>query len=284
MARKSNVERIGAEPDNSAPASSGSELSFVVPTEFVDLPSGGLYYPPDHPLHQQDTLEIKYMTAKEEDILNSEVLLKKGIAIDRMLQSIVLNKDIKIDDLLLGDKNALIVTARISGYGAEYPVEMACPNCRTRSQQDVDLESARVLSGAVKDNIHNLEDVDTSSRGHPVLTLPKSGHKVEIRFLTSKDEKDIEKAEENAKKHKLPPSQLTSILKKMIISVNDIEDRATISQFVDTLPAMDSKYLRGVYKIINPTMTLEHDFSCMNCGHDGTVEVPITTTFFWPDR
>ncbi len=284
MARKSNVERIGAETDNSAPVSSGSELSFVVPTEFVDLPSGGLYYPPEHPLHKQDTLEIKYMTAKEEDILNSEVLLKKGIAIDRMLQSIILDKNIKIDDLLLGDKNALIVTARISGYGSEYPVEMACPECRTRSQQDIDLEQAKVLSGAVKDNIQNLEEVDISSRGHPVLTLPRSGHKVEIRFLTSKDEKDIEKAEQNAKKHKLPPSQLTNILKKMVLSVNEIEDRGTISQFIDTLPAMDSKYLRGIYKIINPTMALEHDFSCESCGHDGTVEVPITTAFFWPDQ
>ena len=107
---------------------------------------------------------------------------------------------------------------------------------------------------------------------------------VEIRFLTSKDEADIEKAEKLAQKHKLPPSQLTNILKKMIYSVNDNIDRAVINNFVSNMPAMDSKYIRGIYKIINPTLKLEHDFSCNSCSHNGTVEVPITAAFFWPDR
>ena len=285
MARTRNSDKIGAAPEASAPVSSVSnELNFVTPTEFVDLPSGGNYYPEDHPLHNQDTIEIKYMTAKEEDILNSDVLLKKGIAIDRMLESILIDKEVPVDDLLIGDKNALIVAARISGYGTEYPVMINCPECMAKNELEVDLEEAKTLSGAVKDNMGNLEEVKISDNSFPILTLPRSKVEVEIKFLTSKDEADIEKAEKMAQKHKLPPSQLTNILKKMIFSVNGNTDRAVINNFVSNMPAMDSKYIRGVYRIINPTLKLEHDFVCNSCSHDGTVEVPITPAFFWPDR
>ena len=285
MTRKRNSQKVGAVPDDSAPLSVvGGDLNFVTPTEFVDLPSGGNYYPEGHPLHNQDTLEIKYMTAKEEDILNSDVLLQKGIAIDRMLQNILVDKSVSIEDLLIGDKNALIVSARISGYGSDYPVSINCPSCFAKNEVEVDLEESKSLSGAVKGNLKNLEEVLISENNYPLLTLPRSNVKVELRFLTSKDESDIEKAEQSAKKHKLPPSQLTNILKKMIYSVNGNADRAVINNFVSNMPAMDSKYIRGVYKIINPTLKLEHEFVCSSCTHDGTVEVPITPAFFWPDR
>ena len=201
-----------------------------------------------------------------------------------MLQNLLVNKSVPIDELLIGDKNALIVSARISGYGAEYPVMINCPSCMEKNELEVDLEESKTLSGAVKDNMANLEDIKISDRNMPTLTLPRSGVQVEIRFLTSKDEADIEKAEKLAQKHKLPPSQLTNILKKMIYSVNDNIDRAVINNFVSNMPAMDSKYIRGIYKIINPTLKLEHDFSCNSCSHNGTVEVPITAAFFWPDR
>ena len=224
------------------------------------------------------------MTAKEEDILNSDVLLQKGIAIDRMLQNILVDKSVAIEDLLIGDKNALIVSARISGYGSDYPVSINCPSCIAKNELEVDLEQSKILSGAVKDNLKNLEDVGVSENNFPLLTLPRSNVKVEIKFLTSKDESDIEKAEKMTKKNKLPPSQLTNILKKMIYSVNGNPDRAVVNNFVSNMPAMDSKYIRGIYRIINPTLKLEHEFSCNSCSHDGTVEVPITPAFFWPDR
>jgi hypothetical protein len=104
-------------------------LQFVSPTEFVDLPSGGKFYPEGHPLHGKDTLEIKFMTAKEEDILTSKSLLKKGVAIDRMLQNLIVDNNVKLDYLLSGDKNAILIVSRISGYGSEYAVRLSCPAC-----------------------------------------------------------------------------------------------------------------------------------------------------------
>ena len=129
MAQRNNLERaLGANPvnpDQGSPAvaaggTSGDLFSFVTPTTFVDLPSKGRFYGEAHPLHQSDTIEIRHMTAKEEDILTSEALLKKGIAVDRMLQSVVVDKRIKVRDLLVGDKNAMIIASRITGFGPQY--------------------------------------------------------------------------------------------------------------------------------------------------------------------
>ena len=285
MTKRNNSDRIGAEADASSPSSfSGGGFNFAIPTEFVDLPSGGRYYPEDHPLHGQDTLEIKYMTAKEEDILNSPSLLKKGIAIDRMLDNLIMDNNVKTKDLLIGDKNALVVAARISGYGSDYSAHVSCPSCRKTNEEQIDLESALVMKGAIKDVIEDVEQVTVSTKGYPQLTLPKSGYTIEMRFMTAQDEKDLEQIQEKAKKHKLGDSIYTNILKRMILSVDDNSDPSIIHQFVEHLPAMDSKFIRGTYKILNPTAQLEHDYACVHCGHDGTVEVPINPTFFWPDR
>ena len=85
------------------------------PTETIDLPSGGKLYPQDSPL-SSGKIEIKYMTAKEEDILTSANLIKKGVVIDRLLDSIIVTEGVGIDDLILGDKNAIMVAARILAY------------------------------------------------------------------------------------------------------------------------------------------------------------------------
>jgi hypothetical protein len=106
-------------------------FSFVAPTEFVELPSEGKFYASDHPLYNQKTIEIKQMTAKEEDILSSMTLIKNGVALERLLESVIIDKSIKPETLLLGDRNAIIIAARVSGYGMEYRTEIRCPNCQT---------------------------------------------------------------------------------------------------------------------------------------------------------
>jgi hypothetical protein len=118
---RNNDERTGAKSAPDAPSvvlnkQAAETFNFSVPTEFVDMPSKGKYYPKEHPFHNKESVEIKFMTAKEEDILTSRALLKKGIAIDRMLQSILM-ENVDVDSLLVGDKNALVVAARITGYG-----------------------------------------------------------------------------------------------------------------------------------------------------------------------
>ena len=98
-----------------------AEVKF--PTEVVDLPSQGLLYPKDSPL-SSGTIEIKYMTAREEDILTSANLIKKGIVIDKLLEALIVDKSIKLDDMLLGDKNAILIASRILAYGKDYEVEV----------------------------------------------------------------------------------------------------------------------------------------------------------------
>ena len=118
---RNNDERIGARQGAStAPVGSSDVFSFSTPTEFVDLPTGGKYYPEDHPRHGKDQDEIRFMTAKDEDILSSRTLLKKGLAVDRFLQNIIVNKSIRVEDLFIGDKNAVLVAARVTGFGATY--------------------------------------------------------------------------------------------------------------------------------------------------------------------
>ena len=132
---RNNQDRLGAvnkgeePPVQQQPQQVEQTLQFVTPTEFVELPSRGKFYPEGHPLHNTEIIEIRHMTAKDEDILTSAALLKKGLAIDRFLQNIIVDKSINIADLLVGDKNAIIVASRISGYGAQYEAGISCPSC-----------------------------------------------------------------------------------------------------------------------------------------------------------
>ena len=124
---RDNSKRVGAAAQ---PAPEQTQtLDFSTPTELVDLPSKGRFYPEGHPLHGQETVEIKFMTAKDEDILTSPSLLKKGIAIDRLIQNVILNKNINVSTLLSGDKSAIMIASRINGFGAEYKTKVVCPSC-----------------------------------------------------------------------------------------------------------------------------------------------------------
>jgi hypothetical protein len=122
-------------------------FSFVVPTEFVELPSQGKFYPEGHPLRGARYIEIKQMTAKEEDILTSRTLLKKGVALDRVISNLIVDKRIDPDSLLVGDRNAIIIATRVSGYGNEYTTKVTCPNCATVQEYNFDLNDASIYHG-----------------------------------------------------------------------------------------------------------------------------------------
>ena len=144
---RNNQDRLGTQDEGQNPPIQDqvkSVLDFVMPTEHVELPTKGKFYSQDHPLHNVESVEIKYMTAKETDILTSQTLLKKGLAIDRMLQGILLDKKIRVEDLYVGDKNALIVAARISGFGREYETSTTCTGCGSSTNQSFDLGDINV--------------------------------------------------------------------------------------------------------------------------------------------
>lgn len=286
---RNNEDRLGPKvPVSDVPPQIAAQFespqntfAFVAPTEFVELPSGGLYYPEGHPLHNQDSIEIKHMTAKEEDILSDKTLLKKGLAIDRFLRSVIVDKRVKVDSLLVGDKNAILVAARITGYGPEYDTKVVCPVCFSHGRHEFDLNSINI-NDLSEEEINDM-GVEISEDKTFIFNLPASGFQVECRLITGVEEKQILAASARSKKNNLPSKETTRNLKVMIVSVEGNADRAYINSFIDNMPAKDSRYLRTTYQKCVPNIELKETHACGACSAETEISVPFTTDFFWPD-
>lgn len=281
-----NRDRLGGEETPSAPsapveAMNTNVFSFVAPTEFVELPSEGKFYASDHPLYNQKTIEIKQMTAKEEDILSSMTLIKNGVALERLLESVIIDKNIKPETLLLGDRNAIIIAARVSGYGMEYRTEIRCPNCQTDQKFGFNLSSAKTRTTSTI--MSQLEDGVSLVNNEFRVTLPKSKLQVGLKLLNGIDESSIaDKMEINEQQNldKLVTTQLSF----MISSVNDNYTQEAIEHVVENIPSADSAYIRKIYKSIIPNIDLTLGFTCSSCSHKADMEVPLNVDFFWPDQ
>ena len=283
---RNNEDRLGTKSaDDSAPpqikgGQSGASFSFSTPTEFVELPSRGRYYPEGHPLCGKGEIEIRHMTAKDEDILTSETLIRKGIAVERLLQNVVVDKSIDVKSMLIGDKNALVIAARITGYGSDYHTQATCPSCFKSVEQKFDLDKKAMYYANDGDLAEN--NIAMNSNGIFALTVPASKATVEVRLMTGHDEEYLNKISENKRKNKLPESTLTDQLRRMIVSVNGDNSGNMISSFIEHMPARDSRYLRTSYQKVIPDIKLAQEFSCASCGHTQELEVPFTVDFFWP--
>lgn len=286
---RNNMDRLGmsppkAEQEDSAAAALMQQLSFVVPTEHVELPSKGLFYPEGHPLCNQESIEIKYMTAKDEDTLTSKNLLKKGIAIERLLQDLIVDKRIMLGSLLIGDKNAIIISARKTAYGAEYGTKITCPSCGKNVQYEFDLNSCSINHGATAEILQE-NNITFTERGTFSFMLPILNCPIELRLLNGKDEQWIlQKAKENENSKNAVDSSLSDQLRLMIVSINGIEDPNTLIKAIPLLPAKDSRHIRDMYDLINPNVDLSHNFECSACSFETRLEVPFTADFFWPKR
>jgi hypothetical protein len=276
---RNNQRRTGQPAGSPSPASvqTGANLTYVVPTEFVELPSRGVFYPEGHPFFNQETAEIKYMTAKEEDILSSQALLKKGLIVDRLLGNLIV-ADVDPQSLLIGDKNALMIAARISGYGSEYNVGIKCSVCHHGNTIDYSLKEAEIVGKCfneifLKENniVFNIE------RRVFELELPVSKVNISIYPITGFEEKEYLRPEASSGN-----SSVTSLLAAFIERVDETTDREQILQFIDNMPAADSKHLRNMYSSLVPNITLRELLTCEACVHQETVEVPLTAEFFWP--
>jgi len=275
-----NEGRLDAKSrDNTPPPitdNNESVFNFVTPTEFVELPTKGKFYPEGHALHNAETIEIRHMTAKDTDILTSRALLKKGIAVERMLQNVIVDPNIRIDDLYSGDKNAVIVACRVNGFGPHYDTKVTCPSCNVASEHSFNLEHVNVKE--VED------DVKISSEGTFTVELPKSEVEVECRLLSGKDEKKLFAASEKKKKYRLQDTSLTDQYKLFIVSVNGETERRWVEKFVDVMPALDASYLRKTYEKMVPNVDMKHEFECSECEHESFIDIPFSADFFWPDR
>ena len=233
------------------------------PTEIVELPSQGLIYPAEHPLHS-GKVEMKYMTAKEEDILTNQNYIQKGIVLDKLLEALTMNQ-FSLKDMVTGDKNALIVASRILGYGKDYTFTYA------GKEYTVDLTTL--------DN----KPFDTSlltPRGTFKFKLPVSQTEVEFKLLTAKDEELIDQEIQGLKKlNKESSSEITTRLKYQLTSVDGSQDRNIIKEFVEfNLLAADSRALRLYIKEVAPDVNLSFT---TDGGEE--VAIPINLNFFWPD-
>lgn len=284
MARNKDRLGLGKEVESNDPVASpspfGSDgpLIFETPSEFVELPTKGRFYSENHPLHNQDHIEIKHMTAREEDILSSKALLKKGVALDRFVQSVVKDKRIKVENLYIGDRNAILIAARITGYGEEYATQVTCPSCMSVERHSFDLEQRTLTEGTIDEN----SGAKFTENGTIMTRLPAFKVNVELRLLTVKEENYLSRLMSGKKDKNAPESKLTDMLKMIIVSVEGKDDANTIASLVDHLPARDSKHLRDVYAKAVPNVSMKQSFECSSCSYEGDVEVPLNAEFFWP--
>ena len=267
-------------PATAMPTPSSEPFTWVAPTDFVAIPSGGRFYPASHPLHDKESVEIRFMTARDEDILTSQALIKQGVAIDRLLQNVIVDESIKVGDLLVGDKNALIIATRITGYGADYETRATCPSCGNIEKHEFDLTQQDIdysPDSALTEYKARMTENNTF-----VVYLPTSKVEVEVKLLNGNDESALTKEAERKRRRNLGESLLTDQMRKYILAVNGNTAPLVVAQFIHSMPAKDSRFLRQFYDAVTPSISLEQFFICGECAYSGDVEVPLTADFFWP--
>ena len=275
-----NRDRLGGtQHQDTDPPAQGGGFSFVVPTDFVDLPSQGKFYPEGHPLHGQDSIEIRQMTAKEEDMLTSRTLLKKGVALDRVIASIIVDKRINPDSLYVGDRNAIIIAARVAGYGNVYKTKTTCPSCAATQEYSFDLNQANIYSGEEAQDF----GVQSNDDGTFNVRVPRTGVDVQFRLLNGRDEKSFLNGMQSEKKTK-DEHNITRQLAAIVVSLNGDSSMQARQYFVENVPSIDSRHLRLAYRLAAPNIDLTQHFQCSECSHEQDMEVPLNADFFWSDR
>ena len=239
------------------------------PSELVDLPSEGKVYPKDSPL-SSGKIELKYMTAREEDILTSINLVKKGVVVEKLLNSLILTPGVRVEDLITGDKNGIMVAARILAYGPEYTCELDTQTGKTE-------HTFNLADCPFKDLP---ADVDYSTNEFD-LELPVSKKQIKFKILTGNDELRIEKELEQRKKLGAAQSyEITTRLKHVIVSVDGNSDKQFINSFVDNLLARDSIAIREELSRISPDVEMKQT---IDIGEgEQVVDIPLTVNFLWP--
>lgn len=247
--------------------------SYDFPTEIISLPSKGLAYPESHPLSKGE-ITIKLMTAKEEDILASANLIKKGIVLDKLLEAIVVEEGVKADDLLMGDKNAILISSRVLAYGPDYDVKVTDPISNEEVEYTIDMSSI------------NVKEIDYSllNRDNRYEFVTTNGTKIEFQLLTHGIEKKIDAdLEALAKFNKDNPSEITTRLRYIITSVNGNSDIGYITNFIkNQFLAKDSRVFRNHIVKITPDIDLKFDYVSPITGEKEALPIPFGMDFFYP--
>jgi hypothetical protein len=223
-------------------------------------------------------VQIKAMTAQEEDILMSRALLKEGTVLTHLIKSSLIDKTIDPADLLAGDRNAILIAIRITGYGSDYSAPMACPACARQDIQNFDLSNLGIKRLEVQPVAPGANEFE--------FILPVSKKRVTYKHLTVRDEEDAVKTAERMRK--LFPdakveNDVTRQLELQVVSIDGNRDRAPISAFIKAMPARDSRELRAHISKTEPGIDTRVDVKCKSCGVESKVGLPIGVGFFWPE-
>ncbi len=251
-------------------------FNWEIPIENVPLPTNGIIYSPDSTVYNKKTIPIKAMTAREEDILTSTALIKDGTVITHLLRSCVTDRSFDVDDLIIGDRNALLISIRITGYGPEYRIISTCQFCSHANNVALNLSEMPIkrLKQKPIEKGKNLFE----------FKLPVTKKTVLFKYMTAREERERALRSSNIKKHFDSGFDdiVTSTLEHSIVSIDGVEDKNKIKHFVMNMPAFDSKSLRKYMKENEPGIDMTTSYSCASCGRKNEIDIPMTTEFFWP--
>lgn len=252
------------------------ELGMDIAQELCVLPSNGLLYPPEHAFHHLENVELRPMSAREEDLLSSRALIKKGTVITELIRSCLLNKSVDVDSLLIGDRNAILIAIRVSGYGSEYEVKIECPECGESYDNAFSLNGLTIKRLSAEPIVPNSNFFS--------FRLPLSGIEVQFRLLTGAD--DFLISQEADKKKKLG-GQIDNIVTRRlfhsVVSMGGESDRGKLARLTQNMRAGDSLALRRYIDSIEPGVIMKQESVCKHCGVSSEVDVQLSATFFWPD-
>lgn len=251
-------------------------------SQLAELPTKGLYYPQDHSLHNVESVEIKPMSAKEEDFLVSKPLLKKGVALDRVIQSLMI-ENVNPSTLLVGDKNAILLAIRISGFGSKYKSLIACPICGEQFEYEYDLDEVNIQEPLSADQLEKLNAVHVGGRIFRT-TLPMTKLQVEFQLMIGEDEMKLKNMEDSKKKNKFELTPTIDFLSIILTSVDGESDKSVLNEVARGLASIDTRYLNNLYSAICPNIDMTSNIECVHCGEVSKIRIPMTTEFFWPER
>ena len=247
--------------------------SYPFPTEIISLPSKGLVYPESNPLSKGE-VTVKLMTAREEDILTSATLIKKGIQLDKLLESIVVEPGVNINDLVIGDKNAILVTSRILAFGPDYEAKINDPFDNEEIDITIDLSQIK---------IKEIDENKLNRSNEYDFFLPISKTNIKFKLLTHGDELIINKDIEASQKSLKQSNEITTRYRRIITEIDGVRDTGTISNFVtNRLLAGDSKALRKYISDITPDLDLKFDYESPFTGEKEALRIPFGVDFFYP--
>lgn len=255
-----------------------ADEAYSVPVSSVKLPSRGLVYPPESPgLYMAEAVDIKPVTAKEENILASPVLIRNGKVLTTLMRACITNRTVDPDDMLLGDKNAVLIAIRISAYGPRYEARVSCPECGEEADHEFDISRLK------------LKTLDVQPDGGPgtnefKFSLPVCKRSVWFKLMDVRTSAQLSKDMDAVRKKTGQEQGVTLRLMAQVTRMQGVSDPKALAKEIENLPAQDSHALRRYMDDIAPDVDMTQAFECGSCGKSSEVEIPLGLGFFWPTR